>query len=249
MHGLGQRVTQRPLLRLALVLSAVVALPACEREPPDASPTRDARDSAPATSVRAPRAPRVAPERAVPRASPATSLPRDLDGLVSANDSFDSLQRRYGAGNVVGQALPGGEGTEVAGWVLFPGDALRHVDIYLDDSGRHPRSVLLSDRSAWTRSDGLRLGLDAAALERLNGRAFAFSGFDWDYGGYVTDWKDGRLAHGGRFLGPVRLCAPAKVPAGYPAGEGDFMSDLPAVRAAAPTVCELGVALPASDSH
>ena len=249
MPGRGHRAMRRPLLRVGLTLSAALALLACRRELPGASATGDSRSPTPSTSVRAPRAPRVAPERADSRGSAATSLPADLDSLVTATDSFDSLRRRYGDGNVVRQALPGGEGTEVPGWVLFPGDAVRRVDIYLDDSGRHPTSVLVGDRSAWTRSDGLRLGLDAGSLEALNGRAFAFSGFDWDYGGYVTDWNGGRLAHGGRFVGPVRLCAPDGVPADYPAGEGDFMSDLPAVRAAPPRVCELGVALVAGATH
>lgn len=131
------------------------------------------------------------------------------------------------------------------GWVLFPAEPLRRVEVYLDDAGAHPATLIVRDHSSWVRADGLRIGLDLRALETLNGRPFAFSGFDWDYGGYVSDWKGGRLAHAGHFAGPVRLCPPDGTPESYPAGDRDFMSDLPAVRAAPPTVCELGVELAA----
>ncbi|WP_462116346.1 hypothetical protein, partial [Lysobacter xanthus] len=112
-----------------------------------------------------------------------------------------------------------------------------------DEAGRHPGMLIARDGATWTRADGVRAGLDTRALQALNGRPFAFSGFDWDYGGYVTDWKGGHLAHGGRFVGPVRLCAPGSTPPGYPEGDGEFMSDAEAVRAAPPVVCEVGLAL------
>jgi len=52
--------------------------------------------------------------------------------------------------------------------------------------------------SHWTEAGtGVRVGTSLGELNRLNGRAFEFSGFDWDfdwdYGGYVSDWKGGKL--------------------------------------------------------
>jgi hypothetical protein len=35
--------------------------------------------------------------------------------------------------------------------------------------------------------------MDIAALEKLNGKPFSFSGFDWDLGGWVTNWNGGQL--------------------------------------------------------
>jgi hypothetical protein len=175
-------------------------------------------------------------------------MPAHLDDVATASDTFDSLRQRYGDNRVRRETLPGAEGAEVAGWVLFPDDKARRIDVYPDDRGEHPSLLLVRDGSVWMRSDGLRIDLDTRALEALNGRAFQFLGFDWDYGGVVDDWKGGALAHGGRFVGPVQLCAPTEPPADYPAGDGEFMSDLPVVRAHPATVCELGVSLEADDA-
>jgi hypothetical protein len=171
------------------------------------------------------------------------AMPTHLDDVASATDTFDSLRRRYGAANLRRETLPGGEGTEADGWVLFANDPRRRVDIYPDDAGAHPGLLLVRDRSDWTRSDGLRIGLDTRAVEALNGHAFQFTGFDWDYGGVIDDWKGGHLAHGGRFLGPVQLCVPDDAPADYPTGDAEFMSDLPAVVAHPARVCAFGIAL------
>jgi hypothetical protein len=200
--------------------------------------------------ARQPRAPRE-PTRAPSAATEARPvIPARLDDVAVASDTFDSLRRRYGDANLRRETLPGGEGTEVAGWVLFANDPRRRIDIYPDDAGVHPGLLLVRDGSGWTRSDGVRLGLDTRALQALNGHAFRFAGFGWDYGGVIDDWKGGRLAHGGRFLGPVQLCPPDDAPEDYPTGDAEFMSDLPVVVAHPALVCELGIALdpaPATD--
>ena len=234
----------RRIRRWAFLIAAACALGACrDGDVPDREAMRT--PPAPSTAMRSPRAPREVTDRQPARVT-TPALPSTLDQVVAPADTFDRLRQRYGEAEVVRAILPAGEGTEVPGWVVFPHDPARRVAIYLDDAGGHPASAVVRERSAWTRADGLRVGLDATALEALNGGPFAFSGFDWDYGGYVTDWKGGRLDRGGRTIGPVRLCAPPDVPDDYPSGEGDFMSDLPSVRGSPPVICELGIAFGAA---
>jgi hypothetical protein len=39
--------------------------------------------------------------------------------------------------------------------------------------------------------------MSTVQLEGVNGGPFLFSGFDWDYGGYVTSWEKGSLGNKG----------------------------------------------------
>lgn len=41
------------------------------------------------------------------------------------------------------------------------------------------------DKSIWELDNGIKIGTDLKELVQLNGKAFTFSGFDWDYGGYA----------------------------------------------------------------
>lgn len=42
------------------------------------------------------------------------------------------------------------------------------------------------DESLWSLDNGVRIGTTLPELIKLNDKNFTFSGFDWDYGGYVT---------------------------------------------------------------
>lgn len=186
-------------------------------------------------------------------AATANARPR-LDDLVTARDTLDSLRARHGAAQVAVETLPGAEGETVDGWALFPADPARRVEIHLDEAGRRPVLLIVREgHAAFVRGDGVAIGMGSTALERLNGRPFAFAGFDWDYGGVVMDWRGGRLgaAPGGDAAGPTRLCPgawPEGYPEGYPAGDGEFASDLPVMRRHPAIVCELGVRLQADDA-
>lgn len=215
---------------LALVLSG------CGREAPAPVDAGGPTVAKPVPTV-ATRAPRASREAASESREPAA--PR-LENLVRADDTFDRLHDRYGDA-LVREKIAGAEGDEITVWVLYPRDASRRVEIYPDDRGVHPASLSVGDAATWARADGVRIGLTTAELARLNGGAFVFSGFGWDYGGAVTDWKGGRLAHGGRFVGPVQLCPPEDAPPGYPEGDGEFESTSPILASHPARVCRFGV--------
>ena len=87
--------------------------------------------------------------------------------------------------------------------------------------------------------------MTSGELAALNGGPFGFMGFDWDYGGAVTDWRDGRLAPDGASAGPVTLCpgtaADGEPLEDYPLGDQEFSSDDPRLAAHPAVVCEFGV--------
>jgi hypothetical protein len=79
-------------------------------------------------------------------------------------------------------------------------------------------------------------------VESANGGVFNISGFDWDFGGYVNDWKGGKLAE--TAPGCHTILKFKRDPANKDMsiiGEGGRASDLPAMRAAKPAVTEFGI--------
>ena len=56
--------------------------------------------------------------------------------------------------------------------------------------------------SDWSGPEGIQTGESLQVVETANGGPFELQGFGWDYGGYVTDWKGGKIAS------PVQSCDP-----------------------------------------
>lgn len=157
------------------------------------------------------------------------------------------LEQRFGSDNVVEQTLPGPEGEAYVATVVFPNTPAKRVEIvWRDLEGREtPMSVTIrGERSDWIGPHDIRLGTALTSVEQINGRAFQLHGFGWDYGGYVSDWKGGAIADPTCRVG-VRFDADEDGDATGASGEGVFMSDAAAVRAARPRVTEIGLAFSA----
>lgn len=211
-----------PLLIASLVLIG------CQRE-------------APAPEAATAPTPAAASETAVeaPAAIPAEPT---IETLARADDTLASLQERLGAANAVVQTLPGAEGEEFTGWVLYPDDPTRKVEVYLDESGEHPETLMVqSTATHWSLPNGLRIGLDTKALQELNGKPFTFYGFEWDYGGTIVNWNGGKLDPGKGPHGGATLCMPENPPSDYPSGDAEYSSDDPRLAAAPAVLCEFGV--------
>lgn len=233
-------------------LSAVLFLwlAGCSEAPPP--PTPDAA-AAPVAGAAADNTESLPAPRIPESATSAQADTPAIEQLLRADDTLATAQARLGADQVVTRILPGAEGEEYEAWVLYPQDAERQAIASLDEAGEHPVAIVVENdapdaASAWTRADGVRLGLSSTELETLNGRPFAFYGFGWDYGGTISDWRGGRLDPGADRAAPATLCAPVFAdgaePAGYPMGDSEFSSDLPVLRAHPPTVCRFVVELP-----
>lgn len=168
-----------------------------------------------------------------------------------ADMDLAALRRRYGADAVVEQEVPLGEGQTETGAVIHPGDPARRAYVYFIDGnvGGPITAIHVRDAgSRWTGPMGLRVGMTSRDLERLNGKPFRFLGFDWDYGGYVSNWTDGALATAvlapGQLsirLSPPELAEGVDRKDGYPSGDSEFTSDIPPVREQPPVVTEMGL--------
>ena len=188
-------------------------------------------------------------------ASPASAQPAPpQDGAitcaspVAADDTERSLKQRYGKDAVV-QQLPGAEGETYKGVVLFPKARDRRIEVaFTDDKAGRVSGLSLRDAgktSLWNVA-GVTIGSSLAEVQKANGKPFLVSGFEWDYGGFVTDWKGGTLSR--PLQGGCRITIRFSGKAGAPrslSGDGvKVASDNAALVKFAPVVTEIGVNFP-----
>lgn len=121
-----------------------------------------------------------------------TILPGERVGLITAQSTSADISRTYGEGNVQPAEIYIAEGESQQGLTLFP-DSPKEIEVVLKPDG-HPQFIRISrDDSPWKTETGVTVGTTLNELEQINGKAFSFYGFEWDFGGLVTDWKQGRL--------------------------------------------------------
>jgi hypothetical protein len=176
-----------------------------------------------------------------PQAGPNGALPLTCDAFASV--SAASLASSYGAANVVEQTLPGVEGESYLATIVYPNDPARRLEIVWRDNATKdaPTSVIANTPgSLWTGPHDLGVGDPLDSTERANGQPFQLWGFGWDYGGWVSDWNGGAFATADGCNLRVRF-QPRSASNTSAMGDGAFMSNDPAVRAADAVVSEIGL--------
>jgi hypothetical protein len=180
-----------------------------------------------------------------------------LPGPISAETEPDGLRRIYGAANVKEDDIPGAEGETVHGVVLFPDDPRHRAYVYFQDgktlTGLSMVSVMDAG-SQWRSAQGVRIGMPLAELVALNGGPFEFLGFDWDYGGQITDWLGGKLAPAPNGLTVRVRLGHGELPKGVaynklPIGDHGFRSDQPQLAKLKPVVAQMSLAFPGQDDQ
>jgi hypothetical protein len=189
--------------------------------------------------------------------SAASAEPAASSGLIKCEGPFgrnaghSDLVKAFGSKNVVDQEIDGVEGQKIKASVLYPDDPKARLEFVWSDekARRRPTLIRATDQSAWATANGIRIGTALAEIEQMNGNPFKLSGFDWDYGGRVTDWQDGKLSKpqpGGCLLG-VDFVHPEDSPEANLAkvtGDGEFLSDNADMRAVEPFVGTLNISYP-----
>jgi hypothetical protein len=172
------------------------------------------------------------------------------DGPIAKDSSEAKLLELFGRANVAFQEVPGAEGETAKATVLFPKDPKNRLEIsWQDATGRkRPEGIAITDRSQWVGPMGIRIGMPIAEVEKLNTKPFELSGFDWDYGGFVTDWRNGALSSLGGCTLTIRFRHADKIAAStLRSVVGDSVkldSSAPTVRAVRPTVSEIVLGFP-----
>ena len=115
-------------------------------------------------------------------------------GAITPKMTLLGLKTIYGK-NMKPAQLDGPEGTTLDGVKLFTGTD-KELEIILEQVGDEKIvSAVSIIGKAWTFSNGLRADMTLEEVEKLNGKPFTISGFDWDYGGYAN-FEGGKLEAG-----------------------------------------------------
>lgn len=125
-----------------------------------------------------------------------TFVPSERFGKVTAGTTPEQLIAYYGEENVKKDSIHLGEGYYLAGYKLFPGTKSEASLLFPGGKADLRDMQVTVDFTAtdWVAAQtGVKIGTTLKDLERLNGGPFSFYGFEWDYGGAVTDWKGGAL--------------------------------------------------------
>ena len=165
-------------------------------------------------------------------------------GAFAKDTSHVKLMTVYKPDNVELTQVDSG-GTKVTASVLFPKDPKRRLEVWwLNEAARQGiHLIVLNGQSTWTGPKGLRLGLQLAALEKLNGKPFKLRGFDKDNVSLINDWQGGALANipGGCGIGASMRLDPKTPQDARDEVSGDkaFLSNDALVKAVKPVTSEV----------
>jgi hypothetical protein len=179
-------------------------------------------------------------------------IPGVQAGTVKANSSEASLKELLGPENVVRDSVYIGEGFYEKGTTLYKGTPEEAQILWKDTVNfANPDNVLIrpaeGKSNQWLVEGGIKIGMTLAELEKINGKSFSVSGFGWDYGGFVADWKGGKLdgkdgvsnfvLRFGYDYNDEKLNAFAE----KVSGEGPFPSNNPAMQKLNPKIVEISI--------
>jgi len=156
-----------------------------------------------------------------------------------------TLAAVFGRANVIPETIAGPEGTQMNVTAIYPNDPARRIEVvFRNEEERTDLSAVMvsSAESQWTGPGGVKIGDSVEVVEAANGAPFAVMGFQWDYGGFVADWKGGKLGEANGCAPTVRLSPGADSLPAEIVGDGvQPASNLPAMRAAQPRVSVFGI--------
>jgi len=217
-----------------------------QREP-DPDPLVERR-VAPSSRVQSPARPQTQPQRqptsyppAQPPAQPARAV--TCGGAFAKDSSHLKLATAYKPENIVFTEVEASEGKKLMATVLFPKDPKRRLEVWWDNETSRSGTylIVINGQSTWTAPKGLKLGLQIAQLERLNGKPFKLKGFGSSNEGSVSDWQGGALESiaGGCKVG-VSMRADAKAsPDAIELASSELVSTDAAVKGIKPAVTEI----------
>lgn len=117
-------------------------------------------------------------------------------GLITSSVDYNGLVAIYGSSNIKDERVCGPECADSIDITrLYPGTKNEAI-VHWKDSAYHQTIAMVEcfmDSSAWHTAEGIKIGSGFADILKLNGQKITFSGFGWDYGGYISSYKNGNL--------------------------------------------------------
>jgi len=169
-------------------------------------------------------------------------MPGKSVGPITPRSTRADLVKAFGAANVKNATIYLSEGETVPGTVVFDKDPKRRLEITWTKKKLVGDVKIVGSSSLWHTAEGITLGTTLAELQRLNGKPFKFSGFDWDYGGLIQGWQGGKLETSLKGVWPSLNPGP-KDNTSEISGDREFSSDDVLKKNFHITVCQLRMEL------
>jgi hypothetical protein len=169
----------------------------------------------------------------------------DCASPFAKNSSHAKLATAFGSQNVKFEEVGTFEEFTAPATIVYQNDPRRRLEfIWRDKSANGDLAAIwIRGESQWTGPLGMRLGMPISEVEKLNTKPFRLNGFDWDYGGLVTDWQGGATARlpGGCQMSLMFVPDPQIQDIDAVVGERKFLSNDKKMRAVKPFVARIFV--------
>jgi len=176
-----------------------------------------------------------------------------ISPMLGATTSEKDLIAYFGATNVKRQTVHVVEGETSNGTAIYPNDPKRRVTFIWKNVKKRdvPEVIRIEDQpSQWILPNQITTGTTLTELEKMNGKAFKMSGFDWDYGGNILSWNNGKLesllkSKSGKVSATVSLAPPKdKHSSDELSGDKEIPSSNPSMRKLNPVVATISILAP-----
>ncbi len=121
-------------------------------------------------------------------------VPSKNIGSINKSTSEKELIKLYGKKNISRFKINVGEGMTVDGSVLFKGTKDEMSIEWKGDFKQPGRVTIKHPESTWLLKNGIEIGSTLQQVEKINGKSFKLTGFEWDYPGRTTSWGGGKLS-------------------------------------------------------
>ncbi|HRF09936.1 MAG TPA: hypothetical protein PL193_15005 [Xanthobacteraceae bacterium] len=111
-------------------------------------------------------------------------------GPFGKNATHADLEKAFGKENVTYGDVPGPEGSTEKASIVFAEDEARRIEIQWQDDEKRARPLAITvgnaeSKSRWTAPLGITLGTSVQDVQKITGKPFPITGFEWDLGGYA----------------------------------------------------------------
>lgn len=117
-------------------------------------------------------------------------------GPINKNANLATLETLYGKANLKDEWICGPECADtILVTKIYPEQA-KEITVYWDDSAFHKKIMMLEvyrDSTPYHTVHGLKSGSTLSDILKVNGQKINFSGFSWDYGGFIQSYNNGAL--------------------------------------------------------
>ncbi|WP_236975153.1 SH3 domain-containing protein [Membranihabitans maritimus] len=121
-------------------------------------------------------------------------IPGERVGIISFDDTEETLITKIGKDNIMRANLNIGEGETVKGTIVYPNSNEELKIFWQKENFEKLKQVVISKPgSAWQTLSGIHIGSSITTVTEKNGKPFQMTGFQWDYSGTVLNWQGGKL--------------------------------------------------------